>query len=958
MLTKYTDPVVTTYRYKPDGEKVTVPIVENLEVSNGIVFLKEIPDKNLRVMIDGKIEVYKPEDLDNESKFYVDYNTGVIFVQKSLNGQKLSINYSGIGVTYYPASRIYLKVDENHNVTRTLADIESKISDLSTLNNEQERLKQEIEKRNEEISKTLDEVKNVDLSGTVAEATQAKKSLEDSTHNAKSTDATLKARIEFSEGVRVDLAKKNEQAQKNIDSLEKANTDSTAKTQALNESIDKATKTDESLKATESSITSSLSAYETKSEEIKTSISQVDNKNAELKDTIEKSTTADTTLKETTKLADESNENLKATNQKSTELNQELKSENEKAEQATTTLSSKIDSGLNVKIGLEDSIAKGKQTKLELDDSNTKANETNATLNETAEKAKKEKDEISEVVTHSQQISRELGATSETAGTQIEDLQRENAKAVENTSELQVENQNALTKQESLTAETAKANESIEALKGLLASSANSEQALKEIIASGDLGKYVTDPKLAEVLTQYATKDDLGKIDVTSQLVEYAKKNDIPTSLFELEEDENHRLVTDEEKDTWNKKIDENSDLGKNNVTYDWATFEWGTNPRQQKGIVKYDKTTMSLGETLSYQSEEIAQLMQAKQGAEYVATLDKNMKIPLSQLPDEALKDTTYDLSSFLTSKDLEGYKKADGTTVGVLTTAGNVDANTIREEWFFAHYGSPNTPDTRKGWYINTINFGDFLFQIAYDAVNKKAVYLRSGSDSKNTKKYYWSSWQLITTNFDLNNYVKREELDTKADKAEIPTKLSELENDKTFKTETEIQEMISKSSSFKKEVVDALPSTGEENVFYLVKDNKGKDGNSYLEYLWINGKWELIGSTDVDLSGYVTSKKFDIYQKESDRQANLIEEMEQTLRYALTQHMISQSFPDPEPNKLATSGQLHALYQNMETISNGIEQIGEELAGHIEKGLQKALKTTDIQEFTQQELEEAFK
>lgn len=865
MLTKYTDPIVTTYRYKPDGEKVTIPIEEKLEVTNGIVFLKEIPDKNLRVMIDGKIEVYKPEDLDSESKFYVDYNTGVIFVQKSLNGKKLSINYSGIGVTYYPASRIYLKVDENHSVTKTLADIEDQISNLNSLNSEQERLKREIEQRNQEISKTLEEVKKVDMTGAINEATQTKKALDDSIHNAKSTDATLKARIEFSEGVRVDLAKKNEQAQENIDSLGKANTESATKAQALNESIDKATKTDDSLKATESSITSSLSTYSTKSEELKGSISQIDSKNAELKSTIEKSNTADSKLKETTKIANESNENLKTTNQKATEINQSLKTENEKAEQTTTTLSSKIDSGLNVKIGLDDSIAKGKRTKTELDDSNAKATETNTTLKDSTEKAKKEKGDLTTIVTSGQEVAKELSERNQSANVNIEDLKRENKKAIDNTSGLQVETQNALTKQQTLSDKTTKANESIEVLKGLLASSANSEQALKEIIASGDLGKYVTDPKLAEVLTQYATKDDLEKIDVTSQLTEYAKRNDIPTSLSQLEEDEAHKVVTQEEKETWNKKLDENSDISNNMVTCD--VYDYATSGANRGKIVKTEKFEYKLADTLSYQSEFIAYLMKAKQNAEYVATLDKNMKIPLNQLPDEALKDTTYDLSSYLTSKDLEGYKKADGTTVGVLTSEGNVDANTIREEWFFAHYGSPNTPDIRKGWYINTINFGKYLLQIAYDASIKKEVYLRSGTDYKNTKKYDWSSWKTITANFDLSDYAKREELDTKADKAEIPTKLSELENDKTFKTETEIQEMISKSSSFKKEVVDALPSSGEENVFYLVKDTNGKDNNNYLEYLRINGKWELIGSTDVDLSGYATKSEVESKAEKSD-------------------------------------------------------------------------------------------
>ena len=224
-----------------------------------------------------------------------------------------------------------------------------------------------------------------------------------------------------------------------------------------------------------------------------------------------------------------------------------------------------------------------------------------------------------------------------------------------------------------------------------------------------------------------------------------------------IETDPSHRFVTDKEKETWDKKFDGNSDLGKNNVTYD--EYIWDSNPRR-RGIHKYENATIPLGELLGYQAEGLAQLMQAKQGAEYVATLDGNKKVPVNQLPDEALKDTTYDLSSFLTSKDLEGYKKADGTTVAELTAKGRVDANTIREEWFFAHYKSSNTPDSQKGWYINTMNFRGFMFQVAYDGRDNDSIYFRSYSKSNSN----WSSWQPILTGSDLEKLASKKDLETK--------------------------------------------------------------------------------------------------------------------------------------------------------------------------------------------------
>ena len=95
-------------------------------------------------------------------------------------------------------------------------------------------------------------------------------------------------------------------------------------------------------------------------------------------------------------------------------------------------------------------------------------------------------------------------------------------------------------------------------------------------------------------------------------------------------------------------------------------------------------------------------------------------------------------------------------------------------------------------------------------------------------------------------------------------MPTKLSQLTNDRTFKTETEIIQLINSSKKLKKEVVTSLPSTGKEDIIYLLK-NKNDTNNFYTEYLWIGNKWEIIGDTKVDLTDY--AKKSDIKTKLSE-------------------------------------------------------------------------------------------
>lgn len=211
-----------------------------------------------------------------------------------------------------------------------------------------------------------------------------------------------------------------------------------------------------------------------------------------------------------------------------------------------------------------------------------------------------------------------------------------------------------------------------------------------------------------------------------------------------IDTDVSRRFVSDNEKETWNAKLDKDSDLKANSITLD-----------NQKKLLK-DILTQ-----LIKNADDLEGLIGMANG---LATLDGNKKVPVSQLPDEALRDTTYDLTSFLTAKDLEGYKKADGTTVGELKAEGVVDANTIREEWFFAYYISSNTPDSQKGWYINTMNFGQYIFQIAYDAMNRDTIYFRSGTEYTNSNKDNWSAWQPILTGSYLDKLASKEDLEAK--------------------------------------------------------------------------------------------------------------------------------------------------------------------------------------------------
>ena len=62
----------------------------------------------------------------------------------------------------------------------------------------------------------------------------------------------------------------------------------------------------------------------------------------------------------------------------------------------------------------------------------------------------------------------------------------------------------------------------------------------------------------------------------------------------------------------------------------------------------------------------------------------------------------------------------------------------------------------------------------------------------------------------------------------------------------------------SGFHAEIVSELPASGQSNILYLVAKSSAASGDGYDEYLYINGGWERIGSTDIDLSGYVQASE----------------------------------------------------------------------------------------------------
>lgn len=119
-------------------------------------------------------------------------------------------------------------------------------------------------------------------------------------------------------------------------------------------------------------------------------------------------------------------------------------------------------------------------------------------------------------------------------------------------------------------------------------------------------------------------------------------------------------------------------------------------------------------------------------------------------------------------------------------------------------------------------------------------------------------------------VGNYIAVKHLNDYYKKTEIDSKLGGKSNvghnhDERYYTETEIDAKVNNINSqinsligFTATIVNSLPSTGEVGVMYLkLNTSSSVESNIYDEYIWVNNKFEKIGSTEttVDLSGYVT-------------------------------------------------------------------------------------------------------
>ncbi len=93
-------------------------------------------------------------------------------------------------------------------------------------------------------------------------------------------------------------------------------------------------------------------------------------------------------------------------------------------------------------------------------------------------------------------------------------------------------------------------------------------------------------------------------------------------------------------------------------------------------------------------------------------------------------------------------------------------------------------------------------------------------------------------------------------------------------TFKNkiDAQIKAEVAKADHLKRQIVEQLPDTGsaDENTIYMkLNDGEGRD-DKYNEYMLINGEFELIGNSAVDLTDYATKTEVNSAKDDAIAQA----------------------------------------------------------------------------------------
>lgn len=226
--------------------------------------------------------------------------------------------------------------------------------------------------------------------------------------------------------------------------------------------------------------------------------------------------------------------------------------------------------------------------------------------------------------------------------------------------------------------------------------------------------------------------------------------------------------------------------------------------------------------------------------------------------------------------------------------------------------------------------VQFADEAFYIPKDVLKPGKLYVSVvgfGLDGRKKTTQKWDIMQAITVqkcgdggDCDLLRYLAQGQVadgkvandeevkdippDNKVVNIEVPTKTSALENDSGYATTEDVEEKVNGAGHLKAVPVDALPAPSEANAdtIYFLRKNNSEAGKQYRAYKLIHGIFEIVGSAEVDLTGYV--------------QQETVEKADDSIIKSIYSRMISPA------EKYLGSGNLLLFWTMLKELLNGHE------------------------------------
>ena len=189
----------------------------------------------------------------------------------------------------------------------------------------------------------------------------------------------------------------------------------------------------------------------------------------------------------------------------------------------------------------------------------------------------------------------------------------------------------------------------------------------------------------------------------------------------------------------------------------------------------------------------------------------------------------------------------KAQGWKVGQIVTCKNHLFKCIKETYSW----DKDTPDNdTEHWerYEGT-SYGDELVASIETKADKKHTHDFDEIQDKTRTLSVWAD--------NIEDGIDELRTCMSEFSAEILNRYTKSE---TYSQE-EVNDLISKIPKFAIEVVDVLPTSDiSETTVYLLKTSETETNNLYTEYVYIDSKWEMLGTQKLDLSNYYKSSEVD--------------------------------------------------------------------------------------------------